>query len=68
VYGQKVVMPTEFIIPSLCIIALTKLTDFDAMEKRLSELVELEEDRFDVGFHQQVQKSQEKAWHDRHIK
>ena len=31
-------------------------------------LVELEEDRFIVGFHQQVQKEREKAWHDRHIK
>jgi hypothetical protein len=31
-------------------------------------LVELEEDRFIVGFHQQVQKEREKAYHDRHIK
>jgi hypothetical protein len=31
-------------------------------------LVELEEDRFVAGFHQQVQKNREKAWHDRHIK
>jgi hypothetical protein len=31
-------------------------------------LVELEEDRFIAGFHQQVQKEREKAYHDRHIK
>jgi hypothetical protein len=31
-------------------------------------LVELEEDKFIAGFHQQVQKEQEKAYHDRHIK
>jgi hypothetical protein len=31
-------------------------------------LVELEEDRFIVGFHQQVQKEREKAYHDRHIR
>ena len=31
-------------------------------------VVELEEDRFIAGFHQQVQKAREKAWHDRHIK
>ena len=31
-------------------------------------MVELEEDRFVAGFHQQVQKNREKAWHDRHIK
>jgi hypothetical protein len=34
----------------------------------LAKLVQLEEDRFVVGFHQQVQKEREKAWHDRHIK
>jgi hypothetical protein len=43
-YGQEVVMPMEFIVPSLCIVALTELTDSGAMEKRLSELIELEED------------------------
>jgi len=31
-------------------------------------LTELEEDRFLAGFHQQVQKECEKAWHDQHIK
>jgi hypothetical protein len=31
-------------------------------------LVELEEDRFIVGYHQQVQKEREKAYHDRRIK
>jgi hypothetical protein len=31
-------------------------------------LLHIEEDRFVTGFHQQVQKAREKAWHDRHIK
>jgi hypothetical protein len=31
-------------------------------------LVELEEDRFIAGFHQQILKEREKAYHDRHIK
>jgi hypothetical protein len=31
-------------------------------------LIELEEDRFIEGFHQQVHKEREKAYHDRHIK
>jgi hypothetical protein len=31
-------------------------------------LVELEEDKFIAGFHQQVQKERENAYHDRHIK
>jgi len=30
--------------------------------------VELEEDKFIVGFHKQVQKEREKAHHDKHIK
>ena len=31
-------------------------------------MLELEEDIFVAGFHQQVEKNREKAWHDRHIK
>jgi hypothetical protein len=31
-------------------------------------LIELEEDIFITGFHQQVQKEREKAYHDKHIK
>lgn len=31
-------------------------------------LMELEEDRFLRGFHQQVHREHEKSWHDRHIK
>lgn len=30
--------------------------------------MDLEKDRFIIGFHQNVQKSQQKTWHDRHIK
>ena len=38
------------------------------MNEMLLNLVELEEDCFVAGFHQQVQKDREKARHDRHIK
>jgi len=58
----------EFIVPILHIVALTELTDFGVVEKRLKELVELEEDYFGAGFHQQVHKAWKKAWHDRNIK
>jgi hypothetical protein len=47
-------MPVEFIVSSLHIVMLTELTNFGAIEKRLLELVELEEDRFIAGFHQHV--------------
>ena len=38
------------------------------LRHRLEELVALDEDRFLAGFHQQVQKAQQKAWHDLHIR
>jgi hypothetical protein len=44
-------MPMEFIVPSLHIVVLAELTYCGVMEKRLSELVELEEDLFFIGFH-----------------
>ena len=30
--------------------------------------MEMEEDRILAGFHQEVQKTRDKSWHDRHIK
>ena len=44
------------------------MVDCETMEELLMQLLELEEDEFLAGFHQQVQKEREKAWHDRHIK
>lgn len=67
-YGQEVVMPMEYIVPSLKITTLTDMADEEAMSERLLHLVELEENRFIAGFHQQVQKNREKDRHDRHIK
>ena len=61
-------MPMEYIMPSLCIEALTGMADHKALEERLAQLEELEEEWFLEGFHQQVQKQREKALHDRHIK
>ena len=63
-YGQEAIMLMEYVVPSLKIVALTDLEDEEIVEERLLHLVELEEDRFVAGFHQQVQKNREKAWHD----
>jgi hypothetical protein len=68
VYGQEVVMPMEFIVPSLHVVVLTDIIDSSTVEKRLLEIVELDEDNFVAGFHQQVQKAREKSWHEIHIK
>ena len=61
-------MPMEYVVPSLKIAVLTEMTDVETVNERLLHLLGLEEDRFIAGFHQQVQKAREKAWHDRHIK
>ena len=67
-YGQEVVIPMEYIVPTLKIATLTDMANAETMNETLLQLVGLEEARFLVGFNQQVQKAREKAWHDRHIK
>ena len=56
VYGKEAVMPMEYIVPSPRIAAITGMADRKALEEWLTQLEELEEERFLVGFHQQVQK------------
>jgi hypothetical protein len=68
VYGLGAVVPMEYLVPSARIAAFTDMDDPGTVREMLAQLVELEEDRFIVGFHQQVQKEREKAYHDRHIK
>jgi hypothetical protein len=68
VYGKEAVMPMEFILPILRIVEITNLSNSDAIEEGLAQLLYLEEDRFVAALHQQVQKVRENAWHDRHIK
>ena len=50
VYGQEAVMPMEYIVPSLRISAFTEMDDPNIMTERLRKILELEEDRFIVGF------------------
>ena len=57
----------EYIVPSLRIAAITKMTDIGTIEERLAQFVQMEEDRFIAGFHQNVEKQRQKSWHDRHI-
>ena len=61
-------MPMEYIVPSLRVVALTKMIDVDAVEEILLQLIHLEEERFIVVFHQSIEKKRQKIWHDRHIK
>jgi hypothetical protein len=68
VYDQEIVVPLEFLVPSLRIAAITQMTERSAIQEILNQMLAMEEDRILAGFHQQVQKAREKAWHDRHIK
>jgi hypothetical protein len=68
VYGQESIIPLEFLVPSLHVAAITNMTERGTIQERLSQLMELEEDRILVGFNQEVKKSRDKAWHDRHTK
>jgi len=68
VYGIEAVMSMEYIVSILCITTFIGMMDRGALEERLTQLTELEEDRFLAGFHQQVTKERENAWHDQHIK
>lgn len=61
-------MTMEYIVSSLWITTITGIADRRALEERLAQLEELEEERFLAGFHQKVQKQNEKAWHDFDIK
>lgn len=40
-----------YIMHNLCIATLTGMKDYDALEERFTQLEELEEERFLVGFH-----------------
>jgi hypothetical protein len=68
VYVLEAFVPMEYLVPSLRIATFTDMDDTRVVQEMLAQLVELEEDIFMVGFHQQVQKEREKAYHDRYIK
>ena len=58
----------ECIVPSMRIAAATDMDDDAALEDHTTQLMQLEEDHFIVGFHQHVEKDRQKAWHDHHIR
>ena len=56
VYSQEVMMLMAYIVPSLRIAPTLGISDEGDIEERLTQLLQFEEDRFIVGFHQQVEK------------
>lgn len=55
VYGQEVVVPAEFIVPSIFISEATKMIDDAYLKERMEQLMELDESRFLAEFHQLVE-------------
>ena len=51
VYRKEGVMPMEYIIPSLHIVATTGMDDEAVLEEHVEQLIHLEEDCFIAGFH-----------------
>ena len=51
VYGKEAVMLMEYIVLSLTIVDIIEMEDVDDAEERLLELVQLEEERFFIGYH-----------------
>ena len=68
VYQQEAVVPSDILVASLCVATITNVIEKGALQERLSHLMIMEEDRILAGFHQEVQKTSDKAWHDKHIK
>jgi hypothetical protein len=68
VYGREAVVPVEFITPSMYIGQVTHISEEESVAWRITELQQLEENRFLVDFHQSVEKARQKYWHERHIK
>jgi len=68
VYGHEEVVPLDYLIPNLRIATITDMIERGATHESFTQLMELEEDKIMAGFHQEVQKEKDKAWHDIHIK
>jgi hypothetical protein len=54
VYGQEEVYPLEYLIPILHIETITNMSKRGASQEILSQLMEIEEEKIMVGFHQEV--------------
>jgi hypothetical protein len=54
VYGKDAIIPLDYLIPSLCIAAITDMIERGVVQEILAQIMELEEDCIIVGFHQEV--------------
>jgi hypothetical protein len=54
VYGQEAMVPLEFSVPSLHVATITNMTERGVVQERLSQLMELDEERILEVFHQNL--------------
>ena len=68
VYGLNVVLPIEFLMPTLGTTAAALQWDGHALSSRLSELQNLDETRLTAVHAMYVEKCRHKAWHDKNLR
>ena len=68
VYHLEAISLAEFVKPSICIGKSTCTTYDGSLEESLVQLMQLEESRFLVDFHQTMEKARHNVWHDNHIR
>ena len=61
VYGQESVVPLESLVSILRMAAIKNMTERGTIKERLSQLMELEENKILTGLHQEVQKVRDKS-------
>ena len=67
-YGQETITPLQYKYQTLEIAKVLKLDTAKAKEERLFQLQKLEMDILNSIHHQEVQKQQQKIWHDRNLR
>ena len=68
VYGQEAIVPLHFRQNTPEITHILKIDAIESRNERMFHLQKLEEDRVMAIHHQEAQKQQQKAWHDKNIK
>jgi hypothetical protein len=61
VYGKKAIVLLEFLVPSLCVTEITNMIERGGAQEKLSQLMEMEEERILEIFHQEVKKEKDKS-------
>ena len=60
VYGQESLIPMDYIFSSLIVDEITDMTDVHVLKEILSQLMQLEQEHFFAGFHQNVENKYKK--------